>query len=204
MTAVIFAVGFSLKAQNNQIQCNEQVARYVDLLVNRRSAQTEQMMQRACNYFPIIEETLQRHQLPNELKYLVMVESAMNPAATSHNGKVGLWQLDAITAKQYGLEVSDARDERKDPKNSTEAACLSLKALNSHFGDLLLAIAAYNTSVATVEQAMDRAGGDSDYWAMEKYLPLETRGYVPAFLAIIHVLDHPETYGMYPVCPATP
>ena len=171
---------------------DKEIQLFVDLYANRRSDLTNQMLQRSYLYFPLIEKTLQQYQMPDELKYLAMVESTLNPTAKSRNGRMGLWQLSPSVAKHYGLNFTNEVNDCFDPQKATEAACLYLLNLYEHFDDWLLAIAAYNSSVPIVKLAIEQAGNTTDYWAIHDYLPLETRGYVPALLALKTIMTAPE------------
>lgn len=141
-------------------------------------------------YVPIFEEALEAEGVPLELKYLPVVESAFDPMATSRVGAAGLWQFMVPTAKHYGLTVNSLLDERRDPIKSSQAAARYLKDLYNSFGDWTLAIAAYNCGRNNVLKAIKRAGGARDYWAIYPYLPRETRGYVPAFIAANYVMNY--------------
>ena len=173
---------------------------FVELFAVRRNSQSNQMLQRSYVYFPLVEEGLKRHQLPEELKYLPMVESTLNTSAKDRSGRMGLWQLSPQVAAQCGLDVTDDVNDCFDPELATEAACSRLQELYSLYGDWFLVIAAYNTSPATVDQAIAKANGYRDYWAIHRFLPRETQGFVPAFLALGYVMSRPEEYGLYPMC----
>ncbi len=134
-------------------------------------------------YMPIFEEALESYGLPLELKYLPVIESSLNPRAVSRAGAAGLWQFMITTGKQYGLEINSLVDERLDPVKSSYAAAHYLSDLYNIFGDWSLAIAAYNCGPETVNKAIHRGQGERDYWQIYPYLPRETRGYVPAFIA---------------------
>lgn len=175
---------------------NSQVKSFLDLYVNRRNTQTKEMLQRFHEYQSGIEEILERNQMPSELKYLPMVESAMNPTAMERSGKIGLWQLYGDQTIRCGLTVNENNDDRLDPIKSTEAACLVLKDLFAHYEDWLLAIAAYNSSEAVVDDAIAKSNGNRDYWELCRQLPHETRGYVPAYMAISFLENHAEKYGL--------
>ncbi|MCD8285194.1 MAG: transglycosylase SLT domain-containing protein [Prevotellaceae bacterium] len=151
-------------------------------------------------YIPIFEDALEMYQLPLELKYLPVIESALNPKAVSRVGAVGLWQFVITTAKQYGLEVTSLVDERCDPVKSSYAAARYLKDLYAIFGDWNLVLAAYNCGPNNVSKAIKRAGGSTDYWKIYTYLPKETRGYVPAFIAANYIMNY---YCEHNICPAS-
>ncbi len=153
----------------------------------------------ACNFYvPIFEEALDLYGLPLELKYLPVIESALDPRAVSHAGAVGLWQFMLDTARRYGLEVNSLIDERCDPVKSSYAAAHYLSDLYMLFGDWNLVIAAYNCGPNAVNKAIHRAGGSRDYWVIYPYLPRETRGYVPAFIAANYIMNY---YCEHNICP---
>ena len=149
-------------------------------------------------YTPIFEEALEAYGLPLELKYLPVIESALNPQATSHAGAAGLWQFMVATGKHYGLEVNSLVDERRDPIKSSYAAAQYLRDLYKIFGDWSLVIAAYNCGPENINKAIHRANGEADYWKIYPYLPRETRGYVPAFIAANYVMNY---YCEHNICP---
>jgi membrane-bound lytic murein transglycosylase D len=146
-------------------------------------------------YFPMFEEALDKHNLPLEIKYLAIVESALNPSARSRVGAKGLWQFMFTTGKLFGLEVNSYVDERTDPLMATEAACLYLKSLNETFNDWDLALAAYNSGPGNVSKAIRRSGGMTNYWNIRHHLPRETAGYLPAFFATMYIFEYAEEHG---------
>ena len=153
-------------------------------------------------YMPIFEQALEEAGLPLELKYLPIIESALDPNAVSKSGATGLWQFMLIAAKGLNMEVNSLVDERRDPYVSSKMAAKFLKDLYNTYGDWSLAIAAYNCGPGTVNKALRRAGGDPstlDYWAIYNYLPQETRGYVPAFIAANYVMNHYKDHNISPV-----
>lgn len=151
-------------------------------------------------YIPIFEEALEAYSLPLELKYLPVVESALNPTAVSRVGATGLWQFMLTTGKQYGLEVNSMVDERRDPIKASYAAAHYLSDLYKIFGDWNLVIAAYNCGPDMITKAIHRSKGETDYWQIYPYLPKETRGYVPAFIAANYVMTY---YCDHNICPMT-
>lgn len=155
------------------------------------------IMGRSSIYFPIIEETLMRNEMPDELKYLSVVESGLNPNAKSKAGAVGMWQFMKGTAKMYDLKIDGAVDERRDPRKSSEAASVYLYDLYKRFGDWTLALAAYNCGPGNVAKAARRAGS-YDFWELKRYLPKETRRYIPKFIAYTYVFTYHSTYDIYP------
>jgi membrane-bound lytic murein transglycosylase D len=180
---------------------NSTVQGFIDLYAVRRKDVTSKVMGMAQLYFPMIEEKLTKHNIPIELKYLAIVESALNPTAISRVGAGGLWQFMPGTAKLYGLEITSYQDERFDPYKATEAACKYLKFLYDTFDDWQLALAAYNSGPGNVNKAIRRSGGKKDFWSIKPYLPKETQGYVPAFIAVNYIMNHTAEYNLYPKKP---
>ena len=180
---------------------NGTVKSFIDLYVNRRNIVTSKMLHHSYTYFPAIEAGLARHQLPNELKYFAMVESAMNPSATSRCGRKGLWQLQPSWARQNNLIVNDYVNECYDPEVATEVACQRLAELYARYGDWLLTMVAFDTSIETVDKAISTADGNRNYWAIQSYLPHEARGFVPAYMALVYVMSHAAEYDLYPTGP---
>lgn len=180
---------------------NTHVKSFIDLYANRRRQQSSRMLGLSYVYFPMFEEYLSRYNLPLELKYLAMVESALNPTAGSKAGAKGLWQFMRGTGAEYGLRVSSLVDERYDPMKETEAACQYLQSLYARYEDWFLVLAAYNSGPGTVNKAILRAGGVKNYWAIWPYLPKETRGYVPAFVAVTYVMNYAAEHNLYPINP---
>lgn len=177
---------------------NEIVQKFIDCYTGRLRHSVSYMLGASNFYIPIFEEALEAYGLPLELKYLPVIESALNPKATSHAGAAGLWQFMVGTGKQYGLEVNSLIDERRDPIKSSYAAARYLKDLYNIFGDWSLVIAAYNCGPENIKKAMHRADGVADYWKIYPYLPRETRGYVPAFIAANYVMTY---YCEHNICP---
>ena len=149
-------------------------------------------------YMPIFEQALEMYGLPLELKYLPVIESALNPNAVSRVGATGLWQFMITTGKHYGLEVNSLVDERRDPVRASYAAAQYLRDLYRIFGDWNLVIAAYNCGPETINKAIHRSKGETDYWKIYPYLPKETRGYVPAFIAANYIMNY---YCEHNICP---
>lgn len=177
---------------------NEIVRKFIDMYTGRLRNQVAFMLS-ACNfYMPIFEEALDAYDLPLELRYLPIIESALNPSAVSRAGAVGLWQFMIGTAKIYGLESNSLVDERRDPIKATWAAARYLKEMYDIYKDWNLVIAAYNCGPGTINKAIRRAGGKTDYWEIYNYLPKETRGYVPAFIAANYVMTY---YCKHNICP---
>lgn len=177
---------------------NDVVRSVIDKYTGRLRPTVSFLLGAANFYFPIFEEVLESEGLPLELKYLPVIESALRPQATSRAGASGLWQFMVPTAKQCGLKVNSIVDERRDPFKSTHAAAQYLKYLYRIYGDWNLVIAAYNCGPGNVNKAIRRANGSRDYWEIYPYLPLETRGYVPAFIGANYVMNY---YCEHKICP---
>jgi len=180
---------------------NNTVQGFIDLYAVRRRDISSKVLGASQMYFPMFEEKLAKHGIPLEMKYLAIVESALNPTIISSAGAGGLWQFMVATGKQYHLNINSYQDERFDAYKSTEAACQYLKFLYKTFGDWQLALAAYNSGPGNVNKAIRRAGGARDFWSIKPYLPKETQGYVPAFIAVNYVMNHAEEYNLYPKQP---
>lgn len=177
---------------------NEYVQSYINMYVNKRRGQVSRMLGLQEIYFPIFEEECDRQGVPMELKYLPIVESALNPHARSRVGATGLWQFMLATGKLYGLKVDSYKDERQDPYKSSEAAVRYLRNMYKTYGDWLLVIAAYNCGPGNVNKAIRRSGGHRNFWAIREYLPRETRGYVPAFIAATYVMNYAPEHNIRP------
>lgn len=180
---------------------NNYVKGYVNLYAKRRKRITGRMMGLAPIYFPVFEENLDKHNLPLELKYLPIIESALNPKAKSRVGATGLWQFMYRTGKMFDLEATSYYDERSDVYKSTDAACRYLKSLYKMYDDWDLALAAYNCGPGNVNKAIRRSGGKKTYWEIRNYLPRETRGYVPAFIAVNYIMNYGSEHNIFPVKP---
>ncbi len=181
------------------LEPNGAVMEYIKFYATRRNKHLGRMLGMAPYYFPLFEEKLDLYNLPLELKYLAIVESALNPRARSRVGATGLWQFMYGTGKMYGLNVNSYVDERMDPVRSTEAACEYLGRLYSLYNDWSLALAAYNAGPGNVNKAIRRSGGKTTYWEIRPYLPKETRGYVPAFIAVNYLMNFHEEHNIYPI-----
>ncbi len=177
---------------------NHIVRGFIEFYMYKAPRQVAALQRTAHLYFPIFEEALIRHNLPVELKYLPVVESALKATAISPMGAAGLWQFMPQTAKNCGLEVNSLIDERMDPIKSTEAACKFLKQLYSIYGDWNLAIAAYNCGPGNVNKAIHRSGGKRDFWDLYYFLPRETRSYVPIFIAANYAMNFADAHNICP------
>src|SRR5690606_25549179 len=161
------------------LQYNASVKSFIDVYAKKRRNLVSRMLGLSQLYFPMFEEKLAKHNLPLELKYLAIVESALNPTATSRVGAKGLWQFMYRTGLMYGLQANSYVDDRSNPELATEAACRYLKYLHGLYNDWNLALAAYNAGPGNVNKAVRRAGGSTDYWEVRAYMPTETQNYVP-------------------------
>ena len=183
---------------------NEEVKKYIDRYTKAGRQSTSYLLGRARYYNPIFEEALRFYGLPLELKYLPVIESGLNPNATSRVGAAGLWQFMATTGKQYDLQIDSYIDERRDPEKSSYAAARMLSDLYKRFGDWALALAAYNCGPGRVSSAITKAGGGADFWAVYQHLPKETRGYIPAFIAANYVMNYYADYNITPLSTGLP
>ncbi|MDE6009879.1 MAG: lytic transglycosylase domain-containing protein, partial [Muribaculaceae bacterium] len=186
---------------------NQIVRSYIDRYMERGRPLVASMLGLATYYMPIFEQVLEAEQLPMELKYLPVIESALDPNAVSRSGAGGLWQFMPATAKGYGLEISSLVDERRDPYKASKTAAKMLHDLYDTYGDWSLAIAAFNCGPGAVNKAIRRAGGDPkkhDFWSIYEYLTPETRGYVPMFIAANYVMTYYPEHNISPVLPTRP
>lgn len=180
---------------------NAHVKRFIELYAVQRRKLTSRMLGLAHVYFPLFEEKLDKYNMPLELKYLAMIESALNPTAGSRVGAKGLWQFMYGTGKLYGLESNTLVEDRFDPLKATEAACRCMLDLYNKYKDWFLVLAAYNAGPGNVNKAIVRAGGIMNYWAIWPYLPRETQGYVPSFIAVNYVVNYAAEHNLYPLNP---
>jgi len=178
------------------ISYNPSLERVIKSFLLQKRDLMERMLTASQFYFPMFEEALDKHDLPLEIKYLAIVESALNPRAKSRVGATGLWQFMYSTGRLYGLDVSSYVDERSDPVMATEAACRYLARLYAIFGDWDLALAAYNSGPGNVNKAIRRSGGYQNYWNIRPNLPRETAGYVPAFQAVMYIFEYAGEHGL--------
>ena len=180
---------------------NSYVKQYINVYTKQRRQQMSRMMGLAAYYFPVFEAILDQFNLPLELKYLALVESALNPKAKSWAGATGLWQFMYNTGKEYNLMVSSYVDERMDPFRATIAACEFFKKSYSVYGDWSLVLASYNSGRGNVNKAIRRSGGEKNYWQIRRFLPKETRSYVPAFIAVCYAMNYASDHK---ICSAKP
>jgi len=185
-----------------KLSYNNIVRDWIEMYATRRPAQVEIMLGLSAYYFPFFEEIFDRYELPHELKYMAINESALNPRAVSRAGATGLWQFMLGTAKGLNLEVTTFVDERRDVLKATDAAARYLKQLYNVYQDWHLVIAAYNCGPGNVNKAITRSGGKTDYWQMYYALPRETRGYVPAYIAATYIMNYYREHQLTPRFPA--
>jgi membrane-bound lytic murein transglycosylase D len=193
----VYAYRLALLESEIPLDYNEYVRPYIDLYSIRRRKLMSKVMAWSRYYFPQFEEALDREQMPMELKYLAVIESALNPNATSRVGAAGMWQFMAPTGRMYGLKTTAYYDERRDVQKSTDAAIKYLRNSYRIYGDWLLVIASYNCGPGNVNKAIRKAGGVKNFWAIQQYLPRETRGYVPAFIAATYVMEYAAEHNIY-------
>lgn len=181
-----------------EIEYNEALENVIKSFLKNRKKSFERLMAISEYYFPMFEEALSKYNVPLEIKYLAIIESALNPRAKSRVGATGLWQFMYPTGKQFNLEVNSYVDERFDPLKATEAACQYLSSLYNIFGDWDLVLASYNAGPGNVSKAIRRSGGYQNYWNIRKNLPRETQGYLPAFLATMYIYEYHKEHGINP------
>ena len=181
-----------------ELEYNDHVRRFIDVYTVEQREHLAEIAGRSKRYFPIIEEELDKYNLPLELKYLAIVESALDPFAVSKSGAMGLWQFKLNTSRMFDLTVNSYIDERRDPYLSTEAACKYLKYLYRLYNDWQLALAAYNGGPGVIRKAIARSGGEKSFWELYPYLPAQTKSYVPAFIAVNYAMNHLDKHQIIP------
>src|SRR5690554_3336240 len=181
------------------IEHNQAIENTIKSYIKNRKRSYERLAALSEYYFPLFEEKLAKYNIPLELKYLAIVESALNPRAVSRMGAGGLWQFMLPTGRAFNLNVDSYVDERYDPIKATEAACQYLLSLHKMYGDWDLALAAYNAGPGNVNKAIRRSGGMRNYWNIRKNLPRETQGYVPAFIATMYAFEYQKEHNIVPV-----
>ena len=177
---------------------NDNVKNYIILYSEKMKERMGRILGLSQYYFPVFEDILSKYSLPLELKYMAIVESMLNPTATSRAGAKGIWQFMYATGRSYGLEITSYVDERMDVEKSMDAAARYLADAYRIFGDWALAMSSYNCGAGNVSKAIRRAGGSMDYWDIYPYLPRETRGYVPAFVGVMYAMTYHQEYGIEP------
>ena len=180
------------------IEYNQGLENIIKSFLKNRKKSFERLMGTSEYYFPLFEEALAKQNVPLEIKYLAIVESALNPKAVSKMGATGLWQFMYQTGKQYGLKIDSYVDERSDPLRASEAAAQYMTNMYKIFGDWDLVLASYNSGPGNVAKAIRRSGGQQNYWNIRKNLPKETQGYVPAFLATMYIYEYHKEHGIVP------
>jgi membrane-bound lytic murein transglycosylase D len=190
-----------LQALQNEIPLtyNSTIHQFVEYFAYRKPSFTKTMLERKGVYFPIYEKYLKKYGLPDELKYLSLIESGLNPKVISRAGAGGLWQFMPKTARiDFGLRIDEYVDERFDPEAATEAACKYMRQLYRIFGDWHLVLAAYNTGPGNVRRAIRKCNGGQTFWAIYDCLPRETRGYVPQYIGMVYMINHADSHDIFP------
>lgn len=181
-----------------QVAYNDKVKRFIELYSVQRQRSSSVILGLAKYYYPWMKAIFDKYDLPEELVYITIIESALNPTAVSKAGATGIWQFMYGTGKLYGLEVNSYVDDRRDPYKATEAAALHFRDLYNIFGDWGLAISAYNCGAGNVRKAIQRSGGKTDFWGVYPYLPRETQNYFPAFIGAMYMMTYHNLYGIQP------
>lgn len=182
---------------NVDLRLTPEVKTYLKQYLVTGKHSSETLIGRSLFYFPMFENKIYEKQMPDEIKYLAIIESSLRPAAKSRVGAAGLWQFMKATARMYGLKMNGSVDERRDPEKSTEAALTYLSDLHERFGDWTIALAAYNCGPGNVRKAMRKAGR-TDYWSIRRFLPKETQNYVPKFIAMTYLMNYYYDHGLEP------
>jgi len=193
----VFQDRLSCLEKNIPLVYNDKIHAFINYFTIKDREYTRLMMRRKNLYFPMFEKHLAKYNLPDELKYLAIIESGLNPRAVSRVRAVGLWQFMSATGKYYGLNNNWYIDERMDPEKATDAACRYLRDLHRMFGDWELALAAYNTGPGNVRRAIRKSGYKKNFWEIYQHLPRETRSYVPQFVAILYAMNHLEDHNFF-------
>ncbi len=193
----VYQYRLSLLETEVPLDYNQYVKGYIDLYAIRKRALVAKILAYSAYYFPIVEDIFNRENIPLEFKYLAVIESALNQNAVSPVGATGMWQFMTPTGRMYGLKTTASLDERRDLIKSTEAAVKYFKNSYRIYGDWLLVIASYNCGPGNVSKAIRKSGGKRNFWEIMPYLPRETRGYVPAFVAATYVLNYAPEHNLY-------
>jgi membrane-bound lytic murein transglycosylase D len=188
-----------VKAMNTNMSftLNDKIFAFVNYFLVRNRNYTRMILERKDIYFPLFEQTLRNHNMPDDIKYLSIIESGLNPKAKSRVGALGLWQFMPATGKMYRLNYDDHIDDRMDPEQSTVAAAKYLKSLYSMFGNWEVALAAYNCGPGNVRKAIRKSGGKTTFWEIYDHLPKETRSYVPQFQAMMYIMKNAENHNLF-------
>lgn len=178
-------------------ELNDRIFSFIQYFTVRNRDYTKMVLARKDKFFPMFEETLRKHEMPEEIEFLSIIESGLDPQIKSRVGAMGLWQFMPATGRMYGMYVNNDVDDRMDPELSTDAAAKYLKSLYRMFGNWEVALAAYNCGPGNVRKAIRRSGGKTTFWGIYNYLPKETRGYVPQFQAMLYILNHLEEHNFH-------
>ncbi|WP_057938702.1 LysM peptidoglycan-binding domain-containing protein [Algoriphagus resistens] len=192
-----------IKAMDHEMsfELNDRVFSFIQYFTVRNRDYTKMVLARKEMFFPMFDETMAKHDMPLEIKYLSIIESGLDPQIRSRVGAIGLWQFMPATGRMYGMNTNNEVDDRMDPELSTEAAAKYLKSLHRMFGDWEVAMAAYNCGPGNVRKAIRRSGGKKTFWGIYNYLPRETRSYVPQVQAMLYILNHLEEHNFHPEDP---
>lgn len=192
-----------IKAMDHEMsfELNDRVFSFIQYFTVRNRDYTKMVLARKEKFFPMFDETMAKHDMPLEIKYLSIIESGLDPQIRSRVGAIGLWQFMPATGRMYGMNTNSEVDDRMDPELSTEAAAKYLKSLYRMFGDWEVAMAAYNCGPGNVRKAIRRSGGKKTFWGIYNYLPRETRSYVPQVQAMLYILKHLEEHNFHPEDP---
>lgn len=195
-----------IQAMGNEMEfeLNDKIFAFIQYFTVRNRDYTKMVLARKDLFFPLFDTSLQKHQMPLEIKYLAIIESGLDPQIKSHVGAMGLWQFMPATGRMYGMEVNSDVDDRMDPELSSDAAAKYLKSLYRMFGDWEVALAAYNCGPGNVRKAIRKSGGKSTFWEIYNFLPKETRSYIPQFQAMLYILNHLEEHNFHPEEPTYP
>mgnify|MGYP005748647035 FL=1 len=185
-------------------ELNDRIFSFIQYFTVRNRDYTKMVLARKDKFFPMFEETMRKHEMPEEIEFLSIIESGLDPQIKSRVGAMGLWQFMPATGRMYGMHVNHDIDDRMDPEMSTDAAAKYLKSLYRMFGNWEVALAAYNCGPGNVRKAIRRSGGKTTFWEIYNYLPKETRGYVPQFQAMLYILNHLEEHNLHLVEPTYP
>jgi membrane-bound lytic murein transglycosylase D len=192
-----------IKAMDHEMafELNDRIFSFIQYFTVRNRDYTKMVLARKELFFPMFDETMAKHEMPLEIKYLSIIESGLDPQIRSRVGAMGLWQFMPATGGMYGMKINSEVDDRMDPELSTDAAAKYLKSLYRMFGDWEVAMAAYNCGPGNVRKAIRRSGGKKTFWGIYNYLPKETRSYVPQVQAMLYILNHLEEHNFYPEDP---
>jgi membrane-bound lytic murein transglycosylase D len=195
-----------IQAMGNEMEfeLNDKIFSFIQYFTVRNRDYTKMVLARKDLFFPLFDTSLQKHQMPLEIKYLAIIESGLDPQIKSRVGAMGLWQFMPATGRMYGMEVNSDVDDRMDPELSSEAAAKYLKSLYRMFGDWEVALAAYNCGPGNVRKAIRKSGGKKTFWEIYNFLPKETRSYIPQFQAMLYILNHLEEHNFHPEEPTYP